>query len=350
MSDLKFKLNTGAEIPAVGLGTWQSKPGEVQAAVSYALQNGYKLVDGAYCYGNEGEVGQGLKEAFAAGVKREDVFVVTKVWATYNTRVAEGLEKSLQSLGLEYVDLLLIVSALVRWERELGAERFANRLAALACFAQPQRWANKPRSRTVGLHHTKSDPGNDDKFPTLPDGSRDIIRDWNHVEAWKQMEQVFASGKAKAIGVCNYSKKYLEELLPHAKVVPAVNQIENHPSLPQQEIVDLCNEKGIHVMAYSPLGSTGGPMMSAAPVVKLAEKKGVNPSTILLSYHVARGSTVLPKSVTPARIKANLEIVKLDADDMKVLTDYSDDLTKKGELKRYVYPPFGINFGFPDKQ
>ncbi|KID90842.1 D-galacturonic acid reductase, partial [Metarhizium majus ARSEF 297] len=192
--------------------------------------------------------------------------------------------------------------------------------------------------------------GNDDKFPTLPDGSRDIICDWNHVEAWKQMEQVFASGKARAIGVCNYSKKYLEELLPHAKVVPAVNQIENHPSLPQQEIVDLCNEKGIHVMAYSPLGSTGGPMMSAAPVVKLAEKKGVSPSTVLLSYHVARGSTVLPKSVTPARIKANLEIVKLDADDMKVLTDYSDDLTNKGELKRYVYPPFGINFGFPDKQ
>ncbi|EFY95743.1 aldo-keto reductase family protein [Metarhizium robertsii] len=309
MSDLKFKLNTGAEIPAVGLGTWQSKPGEVQAAVSYALQNGYKLVDGAYCYGNEGEVGQGLKEAFAAGVKREGVFVVTKVWATYNTRVAEGLEKSLQSLGLEYVDLLLI-----HWPVLLNPK------------------------------------GNDDKFPTLPDGSRDIIRDWNHVEAWKQMEQVFASGKAKAIGVCNYSKKYLEELLPHAKVVPAVNQIENHPSLPQQEIVDLCNEKGIHVMAYSPLGSTGGPMMSAAPVVKLAEKKGVSPSTILLSYHVARGSTVLPKSVTPARIKANLEIVKLDADDMKVLTDYSDDLTNKGELKRYVYPPFGINFGFPDKQ
>ncbi|EFY85344.1 H/ACA snoRNP pseudouridylase subunit [Metarhizium acridum] len=309
MSDLKFKLNTGAEIPAVGLGTWQSKPGEVQAAVSYALQNGYKLVDGAYCYGNEGEVGQGLKEAFAAGVKREDVFVVTKVWATYNTRVAEGLEKSLQSLGLEYVDLFLI-----HWPVLLNPK------------------------------------GNDDKFPTLPDGSRDIIRDWNHVEAWKQMEQVFASGKAKAIGVCNYSKKYLEELLPHAKVVPAVNQIENHPSLPQQEIVDLCNQKGIHIMAYSPLGSTGGPMMSAAPVVKLAEKKGVSPSTILLSYHVARGSTVLPKSVTPARIKANLMIVKLDADDMKVLTDYSDDLTNKGELKRYVYPPFGINFGFPDKQ
>lgn len=82
-----------------------------------------------------------------------------------------------------------------------------------------------------------------------------------------------------------YSKPYLQELLASATVPPAINQIENHPSLPQQEIVDLCNEKGVHVVAYSPLGSTGGPLMSAEPVVKIAEKKGVSPSTVLLSYH-----------------------------------------------------------------
>ncbi|KAL7815905.1 D-galacturonic acid reductase [Trichoderma aethiopicum] len=303
-----FKLNNGLEIPAVGLGTWQSKAGEVKAAVSYALQNGYKLIDGAYCYGNEDEVGEGLKEAFAAGVKREDIFVVTKIWATYNTRVVLGLDKSLRSLGLDYVDLLL-----VHWPVLLNPE------------------------------------GNHDKFPTLPDGKRDVIWDYNHVDGWKQMEAVLATGKTKAIGVSNYSKKYLEQLLPHATVVPAVNQIENHPSLPQQEIVDFCKEKGIHIMAYSPLGSTGSPLMSADPVVKIAEKKGISPSTVLLSYHVNRGSTVLAKSVTPARIKANLEIVDLDDEDMKLLNDYSNDLASKGELKRYVYPPFGIDFGFPDK-
>lgn len=82
-----------------------------------------------------------------------------------------------------------------------------------------------------------------------------------------------------------YSKKYLEQLIPHATVVPAVNQIENHPSLPQQEIVDFCREHNIHVMAYSPLGSTGSPLMSAEPVIKIAEKKGVSPGTVLLSYH-----------------------------------------------------------------
>ena len=82
-----------------------------------------------------------------------------------------------------------------------------------------------------------------------------------------------------------YSKRYLEQLLPHATVIPAVNQIENHPALPQQEIVDLCKEKGIHIMAYSPLGSTGGPLFSAEPVVKISEKHGVKPATVLLSYH-----------------------------------------------------------------
>lgn len=99
------------------------------------------------------------------------------------------------------------------------------------------------------------------------------------------MEKLLETGKAKGIGVCNYSKRYLEQLLPHCSVVPAINQIENHPNLPQQEIVDLCNEKGIHIVAYSPFGSTGGPVMKAEPVVKIAEKKGTSPSTVLLSYH-----------------------------------------------------------------
>jgi len=132
------------------------------------------------------------------------------------------------------------------------------------------------------------------------------------------MEKLLGTGKVKAIGVSNvsaplpplalplsgadedfgqqYSKRYLEQLLPHATVVPAVNQIENSPALPQQEIVDLCKEKGIHIMAYSPLGSTGGPLMQAEPVVKIAEKHGVKASTVLLSYH---GMYIPPRCVLP---------------------------------------------------
>ncbi|EON97060.1 putative d-galacturonic acid reductase protein [Phaeoacremonium minimum UCRPA7] len=295
-------------MPAIGYGTWQGEPGKVKAGVAYALKIGYKLVDCAYCYGNEEEVGQGLKEAFESGIKREDIFVVTKIWATYTTRVELGLEKSLKNLGLDYVDLLL-----VHWP----------------VLANPE--------------------GNDDKFPKLPDGSRDMIRSHNHVDTWKQMEAVLETGKTKAIGVSNYSKRYLEQLIPVAKVLPAVNQIENHPALPQQEIVDLCNEKGIHIMAYSPLGSTGSPLTKVDAVTKISQKHNTKPTTVLLSYHVARGSTVLAKSVTPERIKENFEIVKLDDEDMKLLNDYSDKLTKEGKLMRFVYPPFGIDFGFPDK-
>lgn len=308
MADKTFKLNTGADIPAFGLGTWQGEPGKVKTAVSHALKSGYKLIDAAYCYGNEDEVGAGLADAFASGIKREDVFVMTKVWATYNTRVGLGLEKSLKALGLDYVDLYLI-----HWPLLLNPD------------------------------------GNDDKFPKKEDGSRDIIRSFDHREAWKEMEKLVETGKVKAIGVCNYSKRYLEELLPVAKIVPAINQIEKHPQLPQQEIVDLCREKGIHVVAYSPLGSTGSPLASAEPVVKLAEKKGVSPYTILLSHHISRGDTVLAKSVNPDRIDANKNLVDLDKDELKLLDDYSADLVAKKEWKRYVYPPFGIDFGFPDK-
>jgi glycerol 2-dehydrogenase (NADP+) len=99
------------------------------------------------------------------------------------------------------------------------------------------------------------------------------------------MEKLLSTGKVKAIGVANYSVKFLEELLPQATVVPAVNQIENHPSLPQQEIVDFCKEKGIHITAYSPLGSTGSPMFKEPKILEVAEKKGVTPASILLSYH-----------------------------------------------------------------
>ncbi|KAI2615425.1 Aldo/keto reductase [Hypoxylon sp. NC1633] len=308
MAPSTFKLNTGQEIPALGFGTWQSPPGEVAKAVETALKSGYKLLDAAYCYANEDEVGQGLKAAFDAGVKREDLFVMTKLWNTYSTRAELGLDKSLRALGLDYVDLFL-----VHWP--------------------------------VGMNPD----GNDDRFPKLPDGSRDMSWDHDHVATWTQMEALLATGKVRGIGVCNYSEPYLRQLLAKAKVVPAINQIENSPALPQQEVVDLCKEKGIHVVAYSPFGSTGGPLMSSEAVTKVAERKGVSPGTVLLSYHVARGSTVLAKSVTESRIKANLEIADLDADDLKILDDYSDSLVKEGKVQRYVYPPFGINFGFPDK-
>lgn len=126
--------------------------------------------------------------------------------------------------------------------------------------------------------------GNDDRFTTLRDGKRDIIWEHDHVATWKDMEKLLKTNKTKAIGVCNYSIPYLEKLLAHADVIPAVNQIKNHSGLTQQSVVDFFKSRGIHIMAYSPLGSSGGPLMRDEKVRQLAEEKNVSPSTILLSY------------------------------------------------------------------
>ncbi|KAI4752421.1 Aldo/keto reductase [Aureobasidium sp. EXF-3400] len=296
MSDTEFKLNTGAKIPALGLGTWQSAPGEVKNAVSHALKVGYKHIDAAYVYGNEDEVGEGLAEGFKSGLKREDIFVTTKLWCTFHSRVEENLDLSLKSLGLDYVPM-------------------------------------NPK-------------GNHPNLPKHPDGTRDLDTSWTYTETWKQMEAVLKTGKTKAIGVANFSVPFLEELMKEATVTPAANQIENHPYLPQQEIVDYCKKKGILITAYSPLGSTGSPLFQEKEIQEVAKKHDVSPGTVLLSYHIARGSSVIPKSVTPSRIEENMKLIKLDSGDMKAL----DNIAKTHPPNRFVYPAFGVNLGFPDKQ
>lgn len=304
MADVTFTLNTGAKIPAIGLGTWQSEPGQVKAAVAHAIKSGYRHIDCAYCYSNEEEVGQGIKEGLeATGLKRSDLFITGKLWCTYHTRVEQNLDMSLKSLGTDYLDLYLM-----HWPLAMNPD------------------------------------GNHEKFPKLPDGSRDLVLERKPVETYRDMEQLVRSGKVKAIGVSNFSKKFLEQLLRNVSVVPAVNQIENHPLLPQQEIVDLCKSKGILVEAYSPLGSTGSPLMKKDEVIKVARETGVSPGTVLLSYHVARGVVALPKSVTPSRIEENFKVVKLSSEQLATL----EKIHESG-IQRLVYPPFGVNFGFPDK-
>ncbi|KAF2762339.1 aldo-keto reductase-like protein [Pseudovirgaria hyperparasitica] len=300
----RFTLNNGTTIPALGLGTWQSSPGEVKQAVEHALKSGYRHIDAAYCYQNENEVGEGIKAAIASGaVKREDIFVTTKLWCTFHTRVEEGLDESLKNLGLDYVDLFLM-----HWP----------------CPMNPK--------------------GNHPLFPKLEDGSRDLDVSTSHIETWKRMEKI-PKEKTRAIGVSNYSKKYLEILLKHATTVPAVNQIENHPYLPQQEVVDTCRQNNILVTAYSPFGSTGSPLFNEVAVKSVADEHKVSPGTVLLSYAIARGIVVIPKSVTPSRIEENTKLIVLSGEELESL----EKIHKEKGITRYVYPAFGVNFGFPDK-
>ncbi|BEJ14073.1 hypothetical protein CspHIS471_0312470 [Cutaneotrichosporon sp. HIS471] len=294
----EFKLNSGLTIPAVGLGTWQSQPGQVEKAVEHAIKSGYRLIDGALCYGNEEEVGNGIK---ASGVPREELFLTSKLWCTYHDRVEECLDITLKDLGTDYLDLYLI-----HWP-----------------------------VRTV-------ENGTNKLFPTKPDGSRNIDRKWDQAETWRQMEAVLAKGKVKAIGVSNFSELYLERLSKTWKVVPAINQVELHPYNPQLKLKAYCDSKGIRLEAYSPLGSAGSPLHDDPVIKKIAEKHGVSVATVLISYQVNRGVVVLPKSVTPSRIDDNKKVIALDEDDMKAL----DGLAAAGKQTRLVTPPWGNDFGF----
>jgi len=285
------KLNTGAEMPTVGLGTWKSQPGAVEHAVEYALKHGYKSIDTAAAYQNEKEVGQGIK---ASGVPRESFFLTTKLDNPDQGRPAEALEDSLNKLGTTYLDLWLM-----HWPA-----------------------------------------------PMTREGGPDHSIDW--LNTWKAMEKLYQEHpeKLRAIGVSNFSIEFLERLLKEAKVVPAVNQIELHPSCPQQELVDYCISKGILVTAYSPLGSDGSPLQKNPIVVKLAEKYNVQPANILISLQANRdGVVVIPKSVTPARIANNSTIVELTKEEIDEL--HSIDKEHHFRACHPSWTGFG-SLGFPD--
>ncbi|KAJ6024353.1 hypothetical protein N7540_005150 [Penicillium herquei] len=296
----QFKLNTGTQIPAVGLGTWRSEPGEVRKAVSFALKNGYSHIDAALIYGNEHEVGQGIKDS---GVPRENIFITSKLWNTHHPNAAEGLQKTLDALGTDYLDLYLI-----HWPVRL----VPNESSAL--------------------------------FPVNPDGTRSVDRSWDQSETWRQMEELYKAGKVKAIGVANWSIPYLEELKKKWTIVPAVNQVELHPFLPQHALKEWCDKHGILLEAYSPLGSEGAPLMSDPAIQEIAEKNGVSPATVLISYHVNRGTVVLPKSIKETRILSNSQVIFLSDEDMDVL----NVLAAQGKAKRINTPLFGWDLGFDD--
>jgi len=296
-----IKLNTGASIPAVGLGTWQSKPNEVAEAVEVALKAGYRHVDGAWIYGNENEVGEGIRKA---GVPREDIFITAKLWGTFHQNPLENLNDSLKLLGVDYVDLYLM-----HWPIPMNPK------------------------------------GNDPKFPKKPDGTRDLDTSWSYIQTWHEMQKLVATGKAKAIGLSNCSIPFIEALLadPKTTITPAVNQVELHPYLPQHELIQYCKDKGIVVTAFSPLGSTDSPLLKDEDIKKIADKHHANVGQVLISWQVQRNVAVLPKSVTPQRIKDNFVKVHLDKEDVSVL----DNLYKK-ESKRFIKPPWGINLKFTD--
>jgi len=245
-------LRGGVEMPRLGLGVWQSAPGEeTRRAVREALACGYRHVDTARAYRNEADVGVALRES---GIPRREVFVTTKLWNADHgyDKALRAIDRSLESLGMEQVDLYL-----VHWPVE---------------------------------------------------GLRD--------DTWRAMERILADGKARAVGVSNYTIRHLDELLARAKVPPSVNQVEFSPFLFQQALLARCREAGVQLEAYGPL--VRGHRMDHPALQAVAAKHRRTPAQVLLRWGLQHDLVVIPKSVHAERIRENADVFgfALDRDDL----------------------------------
>jgi alcohol dehydrogenase (NADP+) len=287
MKTLKFENND--TMHAIGLGTWKAKGNKLKDAIRSALATGVRHIDTAAVYGNEEEIGEVLAEVFAEGsIKREDVFITSKLWndAHKESHVIPALQDSLKKLQLDYLDLYLI-----HWPV-----------------------AFKPG---VSFPSTPSDYLSLEEVPIE--------------ETWKQMEVAKESGYARHIGVSNFSKKKLKDLVDKAKHKPEMNQVEMHPLLQQKELVDFCKEENIFLTAYSPLGSGDRSsemkaqdepsLMEIESIKKIAKKHDATPAQVLINWHANRGTAVIPKSTTPSHIESNFRAAKveLDKEDMETI-------------------------------
>jgi 2,5-diketo-D-gluconate reductase A len=255
-------LNNGISIPQLGFGTFQIEPQDTREAVRFALDTGYRHIDTAQMYGNEKEVGQAVRDS---GLPRGKVFVTSKLnngYHAYGDALA-AFARTLDDLDLEYLDLFL-----VHWP-----------------------------------------------LPAVGD----------YVETWKAMEEILRSGRVRAIGVSNFQPSHLERLLRETATVPAVNQIEVHPYLTQDDVRAFGTDHGIATEAWSPIAQ--GKVLDDPVITAVAERVERSPAQVTLRWHLQRGDIVFPKSVTPARVEENFQLFDFDLtpDDVAAITGLNRD-------------------------
>lgn len=252
-------LNNGQIIPQLGFGVFQIEPGDTAEAVKTALNIGYRHIDTAEMYGNEKEVGQGIRDA---GVARSDVFVTSKLNNGYHEPddARRAFDRTLQDLGTDYVDLFLI-----HWP-----------------------------------------------LPTRYDG--------DFVSTWKTLEEFAADGRARSIGVSNFQPAHLDRLIAECDTVPAVNQIEVHPYFANEEARLYSRDNAIAVEAWSPIAQ--GKVLDDPTIERIASATGKSTAQVVLRWHIQRGDIIFPKSVTPDRVEANFDIFdfELSEDDVAAIT------------------------------
>lgn len=290
IDSITFKLNSGSSIPAIGLGTWKSSPEDCYNAVKYALSVGYRHIDTARIYLNEDSVGRAINDFLeeADNVKREDIFVTTKLCPCDYQDAETAILGSLERLQLDYVDLYL-------------------------------------------MHHSLAEVSGEGLKPVDEDGFRKHIpfEEFSYVDAYKSVQTFVEKGYTRSIGVCNFNVPKVQRLLETCEIPPAVVQCEIHPYLPQHDLVEFCKAKDIVVEAFSPLGSTGAPLLNEPVLVEIAEKYRVSPACIAISWAIARGTVPLPKSTNKNRLRANLNPIKLSDQDVDVINTISKTTTKR---------------------
>ncbi|HEX5256576.1 MAG TPA: aldo/keto reductase [Mycobacterium sp.] len=247
-----IELNDGVSIPQLGFGVFQIKPDETAAAVKTALEIGYRHIDTAEMYGNEKEVGQGIRDA---GLDRGEVFVTSKLNNGFHKPddARRAFDKTLKKLDSDYVDLFLI-----HWP-----------------------------------------------LPTLYDG--------DFVSTWKVFEEFARDGRARSIGVSNFQVAHLERLVNDTHTVPSVNQIEAHPYFANDEVRAYGREHGIATEAWSPIAQ--GRVLDDPVINRIADARDKSAAQVVLRWHIQRGDIVFPKSVTLQRVKANFELFDFELDD-----------------------------------
>ncbi|XP_063900145.1 glyoxal reductase-like [Zophobas morio] len=268
-------LNTKAKMPMIGLGTYLNPGKEVKEAVKAALSLGYHHIDTAAVYNNEKEIGEVLQEFFKSNsIKREELFITSKLDCKDHgyKEALSAYNQSLSNLQISYLDLYLI-----HWP---GVERLSP---------------------------------NDEQNASL------------RKESWKALEELYQSGRVKAIGVSNYEIKHLKELLEDCKVKPAVNQVECHPLCYPSELIKFCKDNDIVFESYSPLGT--GKLLNDPKVLNIAEKHKKKASQVLIRWAFQHNLPTVPKSKTPERIRDNINIFdfQLEQEDMETLNSMNQN-------------------------
>jgi alcohol dehydrogenase (NADP+) len=299
-----FPMPSGNIMPGIGLGTWKSDPGVVGQALRTAIQQcNFRHIDCAAIYGNEKEIGTALKMLFDEGVVvREDLFLTSKLWNSnhHPKNVEPALRQTLADLQVDYLDLYLMHWPVV----------------------------------------------------TTGDGEMVSLDEIPLLDTWRAMEACREKGMCKDIGVSNFSKRKLQDLCKQVAIKPAVNQIELHPYLQMEELLEYGKEEGIHFTAYSPLGSNDRPSFlkkdTEKPILKdpvineIARKHNVTSAQVLIAWALERGTSCIPKSVSPERLKQNIDATKLalEKEDMETISQLD-------EHRRYVDGSFWCKEGSP---